>query len=138
METKTAKAVANYIRTSPRKVRKVVDLIRGKMVADAMAILKYQPVKSASDVVKVLKSAVANAENNYQMNAAELYVKTCFVDQGPSIKRMSPRAMGRADVIKRRTSHVTIEVAEKPFKPQPVKKAAAKAAPTEGAEEKSE
>ncbi|MBC9785258.1 50S ribosomal protein L22 [Heliobacillus mobilis] len=123
MESKTAQAVAKYVRTSPRKVRKVVDLIRGKAVADAFAILKFTPVKSAADVSKVLKSAVANAEHNFEMNVADLYVQTCYVDQGPSMKRISPRAQGRADVIKKRMSHITIVVAEKPAKPVAAKKA---------------
>ncbi|MZP30258.1 50S ribosomal protein L22 [Heliobacterium undosum] len=139
MEAKTAQAVAKYVRTSPRKVRQVIDLIRGKSVADAFAILKFTPVKSAADVAKVLKSAVANAEHNYEMNTADLYVKTCFVDQGPSMKRISPRAQGRADVIKKRMSHITVIVAEKPAKPAAAKKdpkaAAAKAEANAGTKE---
>lgn len=117
MESKAAKAVAKYVRTSPRKVRHVVDLIRGKMVADAFAILKFTPVKSAADVEKVLKSAVANAEHNYEMSVTDLYVQACYVDQGPTIKRIKPRAMGRADMIRKRMSHITVVVAEKPVKP---------------------
>ncbi|MCW2277811.1 50S ribosomal protein L22 [Heliophilum fasciatum] len=123
MEAKTVKAVAKYVRTSPRKARHVVDLIRGKKVADAFAILKFTPVKTADDVAKVLKSAVANAEHNNEMNVADLYVHACYVDQGPSMKRIRARAQGRADVIKKRMSHITVIVAEKPAKPVQGKKA---------------
>ena len=80
-----AKAVAKYIRISPRKARQVVDLIRGKSVAEAYAILKFTPNKGAELVEKVLKSAVANAEHNYDMNVDELYVSQAYVDQGPSL-----------------------------------------------------
>ncbi|QGG49180.1 50S ribosomal protein L22 [Heliorestis convoluta] len=127
MEVKTAQAVAKYVRTSPRKVRRVIDLIRGKAVADALAILKFTPVKSAVDVEKVLKSAIANAEHNYEMEVSNLIVHACYVDQGPSIKRIKPRAMGRADVIRKRTSHITVVVAEKPEKTKAPKKGADKA-----------
>lgn len=108
-----AKAVAKYIRISPRKARQVVDLIRGKSVAEAYAILKFTPNKGAELVENVLKSAVANAEHNYDMNADELYVSQAYVDQGPSLKRFKPRAMGRADGIKKRTSHITVMVSER-------------------------
>ncbi len=108
-----AKAVAKYIRISPRKVRQVVDLIRGKGVGEAFAILKFTPNLSAVAVEKVLKSAVANAEHNYEMTAEELVVREVFVDQGPTMKRFKPRAMGRADVIRKRSSHITVVVSEK-------------------------
>ena len=108
-----AKAVAKYIRISPRKARQVVDLIRGKSVAEAYAILKFTPNKGAAIVENVLKSAVANAEHNYDMNVDELYVSSAYVDQGPSLKRFKPRAMGRADGIKKRTSHITVMVSER-------------------------
>lgn len=108
-----AKAVAKYIRISPRKARQVVDLIRGKSVAEAYAILKFTPNKGAELVENVLKSAVANAEHNYDMNVDELYVSQAYVDQGPSLKRFKPRAMGRADGIKKRTSHITVMVSER-------------------------
>ncbi len=107
-----AKAVAKYIRISPRKVRQVVDLIRGKGVGEAFAILKFTPNHSAEAVEKVLKSAVANAEHNYEMTADSLVVKEIFVDQGPTLKRTNPRAMGRADLIRKRTSHITVIVSE--------------------------
>ncbi len=108
-----AKAVAKYVRISPRKVRQVVDLIRGKNIGEALAILKYTPKRASSVVAKVVKSAAANAENNYQMDKDSLYIKACFVDQGPTLKRYQPRAMGRADLLRRRTSHITVVVAEK-------------------------
>ena len=108
-----AKAVAKYIRISPRKARQVVDLIRGKRGAEAKAILKVTPNKGAELVENVLKSAIANAEHNYDMNVDELYVSQAYVDQGPSLKRFKPRAMGRADGIKKRTSHITVMVSER-------------------------
>ena len=98
-----AKACAKHIRISPRKARQVVDLIRGKSVQEAYSILKFTPHKGSAIVTKVLKSAVANAEHNYDMDAENLYV----------IKRYKPRAMGRADGIKKRTSHITIMVSER-------------------------
>ena len=108
-----AKAVAKYVRIAPRKVRVVMNLIRGKNVADAFAILKFTP-KVGSDVIeKVLKSAVANAENNFDMNVDKLYVASAYVDQGPTLKRIHPRSRGQAFSIFKRTSHVTVVVAEK-------------------------
>lgn len=108
-----AKAVAKFIRVSPRKARQVIDLIRGKDVRDAYAILKFTPNKGAELIEKVLKSAVANAEHNYEMNIDSLVVSSCHVDQGPTLKRFKPRAMGRADVMRKRTSHITVAVSEK-------------------------
>lgn len=108
-----AKAIAKFIRVSPRKARMVVDLIRGKKVEEALAILRYTPNKAAAAVSKVVKSAAANAEHNNEMDKDELIVSQIFVDQGPSLKRMMPRAMGRADIIKRRTSHITVVVSDK-------------------------
>lgn len=108
-----AKAVAKFIRISPRKARQVIDLIRGKSVGEAYAILKFTPNKGAAIIESVLKSAVANAEHNYEMNVDALFVSQAFVDQGPSLKRFRPRAMGRADGIKKRTSHITVMVSEK-------------------------
>ena len=108
-----AKACAKHIRISPRKARQVVDLIRGKSVQEAYSILKFTPHKGSAIVTKVLKSAVANAEHNYDMDVENLFVSTAYVDQGPSIKRYKPHAMGRADGIKKRTSHITIMVSER-------------------------
>ena len=108
-----SKAVAKYVRIAPRKVRVVMDLIRGKNVAEAFAILKFTPKAGADVVEKVLKSAVANAENNFDMDVDKLYVKTAFVDQGPTLKRIHPRSRGQAFKIRKRTSHVTVIVDEK-------------------------
>ncbi|NLW25460.1 MAG: 50S ribosomal protein L22 [Clostridia bacterium] len=108
-----ARAVAKYIRISPRKARQVIDLIRGKDVKDAFAILKFTPNKGADLIAKVLKSAVSNAEHNYEMDVDSLYVSKAYVDQGPTLKRFKPRAYGRADMIRKRTSHITVVVSEK-------------------------
>lgn len=108
-----AKAVARFVRITPRKARQVIDLIRGKRVSDAQTILKFTP-KFAADVIgKVLNSAVANAENNYKLNRDQLVVTEAYVDQGPTMKRFMPRAQGRASAIHKRTSHITIVVGEK-------------------------
>jgi large subunit ribosomal protein L22 len=108
-----AKAVARTVRIAPRKARLVVDLIRGKQVGEAVAILNHTP-KAASPVVqKLLKSAVANAEHNYEMDANNLVVAQVFVDEGPTMKRFRPRAQGRASAINKRTSHITIVLSEK-------------------------
>jgi len=108
-----AKAIARTVRIAPRKVRLVVDLIRGKQVGEAVAILRHTP-KAASPVVeKVLKSAVANAEHNYDLDINSLVVSEVFVDEGPTLKRFRPRAQGRASAINKRTSHITIVVSEK-------------------------
>jgi large subunit ribosomal protein L22 len=108
-----AKAIARYIRIAPRKVRLVIDLIRGKAVGDAVAILRHTP-KTASPVVeKVLNSAMANAEHNYNMDVNQLVISQVFVDQGPTLKRFRPRAMGRASKIHKRTSHITVVLTEK-------------------------
>ena len=108
-----AKAVAKYVRIAPRKVRVVMNLIRGKNVADAFAILKFTPKVGADVIEKVLKSAVANAENNFDMNVDKLYVSSAYVDQGPTLKRIHPRSRGQAFSILKRTSHVTVVVAER-------------------------
>ena len=108
-----SKAVAKYVRIAPRKVRVVMDLIRGKNVAEAFAILKFTPKAGAEVVEKVLRSAVANAENNFDMDVDKLYVKTAFAYQGPTLKRIHPRSRGQAFKILKRTSHVTIVVDEK-------------------------
>ncbi|MEW6698350.1 MAG: 50S ribosomal protein L22 [Bacillota bacterium] len=108
-----ARAIAKFIRVSPRKARMVVDLIRGKKLEEALAILRYTPNKATEAVTKVVKSAAANAEHNYEMDKEELVISQIFVDQGPSLKRVMPRAMGRADIIKRKTSHITVVVSDK-------------------------
>ncbi len=108
-----ARAVARYIRISPRKVRLVVDLIRGKSLEEARAILRYTPKRGAYYVAKVLESAAANAVNNHDMLEDRLYVKAAYVDEGPALKRVLPRARGRADIMKKRTSHITVILGEK-------------------------
>lgn len=108
-----AKAIARYIRISPRKVGIVLDLIRGKNVNEAFAILKYTPKDASGIVDKVLKSAVANAEHNYNMDTASLYVAEAFACQGPTLKRFQPHAQGRAFSIKKRSSHITLVVKER-------------------------
>lgn len=108
-----AKAVAKYVRIAPRKIRIVMDLIRGKKVAEAFAILKFTPKVGADVIEKVLKSAVANAEHNFDMNVDNLYVSEAFVDQGPTMKRIHPRSRGQAFKILKRSSHVTVVVKEK-------------------------
>jgi len=108
-----AKAVAKYVRIAPRKVRIVIDLIRGKDVSEAFAILKFTPKIGAEAIEKVLKSAVANAEHNFDMNTDKLYISTAYVDQGPTLKRIHPRSRGQAFKILKRTSHITIVVAER-------------------------
>lgn len=108
-----AKAHARSIRIAPRKAQLVVDLIRGKQVGEAIAILRHTP-KAASPVVeKLLNSAIANAEHNYSLDVSKLVVTQVYVNQGPTMKRFRPRAMGRASRINKRTSHITLVVAEK-------------------------
>lgn len=106
-------ATAKYIRIAPRKLRIVMNLIRGKKVSEAFAILKFTPKVGSEVVEKVLRSAVANAEHNNDMNVDNLYVSTCFVDQGPTLKRIHPRSRGQAFSILKRTSHVTVVVSER-------------------------
>ncbi|MBM7557828.1 50S ribosomal protein L22 [Halanaerobacter jeridensis] len=108
-----AKAIAKEVRISPRKARLVIDLVRGKDVDKAIGILKNTQKKAAEIIEKVLNSAVANAVNNHGMIADELKVSEAYVDQGPTMKRYKPRAMGQASPINKRTSHITIKVAEK-------------------------
>ncbi|MGM7637256.1 50S ribosomal protein L22 [Bacillus sp. REN10] len=108
-----AKAVVRTVRIAPRKARLVIDLIRGKQVGEAVAILRHTPKVASPVIEKLLKSAVANAEHNYDMDINNLVVKQAFVDEGPTLKRFRPRAMGRASQINKRTSHITIVVSEK-------------------------
>ena len=111
-----AVAYLRYSRISPRKVTIVLDLIRNKPTNVAMAILKNTPKAASEPLEKLLKSAIANAENNNHMDASKLYVSQCFVTQGPTLKRIRPRAHGRAFTILKRTSHVTLAVNEKDAK----------------------
>ena len=103
-----SKAVAKYVRISPRKVRLIMDQIRGKRVQEALNLLSYTPQKGALILKKLLDSAVANAEQNSNTDVDKLYIERIFADEGPSLKRFRPRAMGRATRILKRTSHLTV------------------------------
>ena len=108
-----AKAHVKFVRIAPRKAQLVADLIRGKQVGEAIAILRHTP-KSASPILeKLLNSAIANAEHNYQLDVNKLVVSQVYANQGPTMKRFRPRAMGRASRINKRTSHITLVVSEK-------------------------
>ncbi len=113
VQTKQAMAKVKNIRMSPRKVRIVVDLIRGKDVEEALAILKFLPKRAAEIIGKVVKSASANAEHNFELDRDRLYVSQAFVDAGPTLKRFHPRQRGQAFEIKKRSSHITIVVRER-------------------------
>jgi len=102
------KAVGKYIRISPFKARKIANLIKGKGAQEAASILKLTPQKSSRIIRKILRSAMANAENNFNLLPDRLYIKKALVDIGPTLKRMKPRARGRADIMRRRTSHITV------------------------------
>jgi len=108
-----ARATAKYILMSPYKARPVIDLIRGKRVQEALNILETTPKKASRIIKKVLLSAIANAENNYGLDVDRLYVAQAYVNEGPRLKRVWPRAWGRANRILRRMSHITIEVEER-------------------------
>lgn len=107
------KAVSRFVRISPKKARRVANMIRGMNAKKALSTLKFISLRSAVPISKTIKSAVANAKNNYQMNEENLYIKKIFVDQGPVLKRVLPRGMGRADIIRRPLSHITVYVEEK-------------------------
>ena len=105
-----ALATARYVRMTPMKTRRVVDLVRGLPVQQALDILKFDVHAASDPVYKVLASAIANAEHNQQLSARDLYVSQAYVDEGPTLKRFRPRAQGRAYRIRKRTSHITIVV----------------------------
>ena len=106
-------ATAKYVRISARKVRLVTDVIVGRPVEEAAAILRFMPNAAARDVAKVLRSATANAENNFNLTADELHVESAVANEGPTLKRIRPRAQGRAFQILKRTSHITVSVADR-------------------------
>ena len=108
-----ARAYLRHARIAPRKVQIVLDVIRNKPVDLAMAILKNTPKAACEPLVKLLASAIANAENNHNMNRDELYVAECFVCPGPTLKRIRPRSHGRAFKVLKRTSHITLVLKEK-------------------------
>jgi large subunit ribosomal protein L22 len=105
-----AVARARFVRVTPMKARRVVDLIRGRSASDALAVLRFAPQAASLPVSKVLASAVANAENNLSLDPDTLWVHRAYVDEGPTLKRFRPRAQGRAYRIRKRTSHITVEV----------------------------
>jgi large subunit ribosomal protein L22 len=109
-----ARAEAKYVRITARKMRLVVDAIRGKTVKDAEDLLKFIPKGAAAPIAKILKSAKSNATNNHDMLEDQLFIKSAFVNEGPTLKRILPRARGRGDYIFKRTSHITIILEEKP------------------------
>jgi large subunit ribosomal protein L22 len=106
----SSRARARYVRMAPMKVRRVVDLIRGLPVDEAEAVLRFTPLAASEPVTKVLASAVANAENNQELDPRTLWVSEAYVDEGPTLKRFRPRAQGRAYRIRKRTSHITVVV----------------------------
>ena len=107
-----ARATLRYIRVTPRKARLVVDVIRGKRAGDALSMLKFMPQHVSKVIEKLLRSAIANAEQKNIADVDRLKIKTAYVDQGPTMKRMMPRAMGRANIIKKRSSHITLVLGE--------------------------
>ena len=112
-EVKTAQATLKYARISSRKVKIVADLIRGRNVDEALAIVKFTPKASSEIIEKLLKSAIANAENNHDMKHDKLYISEIYANQGPTLKRIRPAAKGSAVRIRKRTSHITIKLEEK-------------------------
>jgi large subunit ribosomal protein L22 len=107
-----ARAQAKHVRQSPYKVRRVLDLVRGLPVDEARVVLDFTTRKAAPTIKKVLNSAIANAEHNFALDADELFVAEAYADEGPTLKRWRPRARGRATKIRKRTSHITIVVAD--------------------------
>ncbi len=108
-----ARAQARYVRLAPRKARAVVDLIRDKNLDEALSILRYTPRRAAKVVDKVVRSAAANAENNLELDRGSLYIDKAYVDEGPVMKRVQPRARGRRFMILKRSSHITVIVKER-------------------------
>jgi large subunit ribosomal protein L22 len=133
-ELPRAIARARYVRATPMKVRRVVELIKGRSASDALAVLQFAPQSASEPVAKVLASAMANAENNLDLDPDTLWVSSAYVDEGPTFKRFRPRAQGRAYRIRKRTSHITVEVESRPKKDKktPVKKSAKTATPKTG------
>ena len=111
--TREAKAVARFVRVSPRKARAVVDLVRGRPVRQALDILRFVPNRAAEPVAKTVQSAAANATHNYDLDEEALYVARVFVDEGPVMKRIHPRARGQAFAILKRTAHITVVVKQR-------------------------
>ncbi|OBJ65784.1 50S ribosomal protein L22 [Mycobacterium asiaticum] len=118
IEYPSATAKARFVRVSPRKARRVIDLVRGKSVTDALDILRWAPQAASEPVAKVIASAAANAQNNNGLDPSTLVVATVYADEGPTAKRIRPRAQGRAFRIRKRTSHITVIVESRPPKDQ--------------------
>ncbi|MEV4317616.1 50S ribosomal protein L22 [Actinocrispum sp. NPDC049592] len=127
-ELPRAVARARYVRTTPMKARRVIELIRGRNASEALAVLRFAPQAASGPVAKVLASAMANAENNLSLDPETLWVSAAYVDEGPTLKRFRPRAQGRAYRIRKRTSHITVEVESRPKKDAATRKPARKAA----------
>src|SRR5512135_1948088 len=108
-----SKAILKYARITPRKARRVVDLVRGKKAGDALIALRFMPYRGSAFIEKILKSAMSNAEQKKVVNPEEMVIEKAYVDQGPVMKRMEPRSMGRANVIRKRSSHITLILSEK-------------------------
>jgi large subunit ribosomal protein L22 len=125
-----AVARARYVRVTPMKARRVVDLIRGRSAREALAVLEFAPQAASGPVSKVLASAMANAENNLALDPDSLVVSSAFVDEGPTLKRFRPRAQGRAYRIRKRTSHITVEVEAVPQRQMTQRQAPQRRTPT--------
>ena len=114
LTTNMARAQARFVRVTPQKARRVIDLIRGMNATDAQALLRFAPQAASEPIGKVLDSAIANASNNYNLDPRTLVISQAFVDEGPTMKRFRPRAQGRASQILKRTSHITVVVESVP------------------------
>jgi len=114
-ELPSAVARARFVRDSPTKVRRVIELVKGRSVSEALAVLRFAPQAASTPLAKVIASAAANAENNLQLDPETLWVKNAYADEGPTLKRIRPRAQGRAYRIRKRTSHITVEVESRPL-----------------------
>jgi large subunit ribosomal protein L22 len=124
-EAQEARATAKYIRMSPTKARQIVDLIRGRHVDDARRVLRFSTRAAATPIAKVLESAIANAEHNRELPADELIVVRTWVDEGPTLRRFRPRALGRATRVRKRTCHISVVVGRPEDAPRPAPDAAA-------------
>src|SRR5262244_3655512 len=124
-ETPRARARATYVRVTPRKARRVIDLIRGLPTDEALTLLRFTPQAASEPIYKVVASAVANAEHNLKLDPETLVVVAAYVDEGPTLKRFRPRAQGRAYRINKRTSHITVEVESVQTRPEPARPARA-------------
>ena len=112
----SARATARFVRVTPMKARRVLDTVRGKSVAEALALLEYAPQSASEPVFKLVASAAANAENNFGLDPRTLVISQAWADEGPTMKRFRPRAQGRAFHVRKRTSHITVEVTSVPEK----------------------